>query len=259
MNNLSFPILDNVLWASGFLFHLALLAVLVYKRHTKQFPVFCSRIVYQIIETIVLFGIARYGTRSAYAMGYWIFAAGDYLFQLAVIFELSCQLLRPQGVWIRKSLNSFLLWSIAGMLLAAGVSISIAPPGHSGLYLWSIRSTIFTSILTCEVFLAMAASANRLRLRWSYHSMAIGQGLTVWAIVSLIEEVAHLSLGWQRDIRIFDYVREFVYLGSLVFWIFAFWRPGRVKPEPSENDLREYLSKLQQCALYEQAEDKYSV
>jgi hypothetical protein len=244
----SVPTLDSILWAAGFVGHLALLVALVIRRRVRDFPVFASFIAYVTMRTVVLFLILRYGSAHAYKLGYWILSPGDYAFQVAIIFEMARNVLRPTGTWVKDARMGFLLWSAIGTLIALGLSLAITPPEAKGLDLWSARATVFTSLLTCATFLAMSAAANRLGLLWQSHVMALGQGLTVWALSALFGNLVHLALGWRREFALFDHVRMFVYLGALTFWIVSFWSPER-KRAPLSVQMQNYLLSLHQRVL----------
>jgi hypothetical protein len=136
------------------------------------------------------------------------------------------------------------------MLVAFALSLAITPPGMKGLDLWEVRATVFTSLLTCEMFLAMSAVANRLGLLWRSHVMALGQGLTVWAVIALLGNLVHLAFGWKRSFVLFDHVEMFVYLGSLAFWTVAFWSPERVRP-PLSAEMHDYLLALHRRVQYD--------
>jgi hypothetical protein len=247
---MKFTTMDNLLWAAGFIGHAALLVVMVVRRRVRKFPVFTSLLAYQALKTVTLFLIWRYRSAHAYYLSYWILAPGDYAFQIALILEIARNVLRPTGTWVRDARISFLLWATIGMLVAAGMSLAVTPPGFAGLDLWSVRATVFTSLLTCEVFLAMSAAANRVGLLWGSHVMALGEGLTVWALIALLGNVVHFALGWNRDFVLFDHVVMFVYLGSLVFWMVAFWRPERQRA-PLSAEMQEYLLALHRRVEYD--------
>jgi hypothetical protein len=244
----SFKSLDNILWGAGFAGHFVLLVVLVIRRRVREFPVFTSFIAYVTLRTMVLFLISRHGSVHAYKLGYWILSPGDYAFQIAIIFEMARNVLRPTGNWVQDARMGFLLWSAVGTLIAVGLSLAIAPPETKGLDLWTARATIFTSLLTCATFLAMSVAANRLGLLWQSHVMALGQGLTVWALFALFGDLVHLALGWRHDFVLFDHVTMFVYLGAVLFWIVAFWSPER-KRAPLSVDMQNYLLALHQRVL----------
>jgi hypothetical protein len=243
-----FAPLDRMLWAAGFVGHLTLLTVLVTRRRVREFPVFSLFIAYVAMRTVVLFLIMRHGSLHAYKLGYWILSPGDYAFQIARIFEMARNVLRPTGTWVQDARTAFLLWSAVGTLIAFGLSLAIAPPEAKGLDLWTARATVFTSLLTCATFLAMSSAANRLGLLWRSRVMALGQGLTAWALFALFGNLVHLAGGWRHGFVYLDHARMFVYLGVLLFWIAAFWSPER-KRAPLSMDMQNYLLALHQRVL----------
>ncbi len=243
-------ILDNALWVAGFVGHVALLAVLLVRSRWRNFPVFTSLIAYQAAVTVTLFLVSRYGSRHAYFLWYWILALGDYIFQVALIFEIARDVLHSTGTWVRDARMGFLFWSAVGMLLAAGLCLNISPPTTKGLDLWEMRATLFTSLLTCELFLSISTSANRLGLPWRSHVMALGQGLVAWAIIAVIGDVAHIATGWHSEFVLFDRLRMYLYLGVLVFWAVSFWRPEKGRT-PLSPEMEQYILALHQRVRYD--------
>lgn len=240
--------LDNALWAAGFAGHVALFAVLLLRSRWRQFPVFTSLIAYQAVVTLALFLISQHGGRHTYFVAYWSLALGDYFFQVALIFEIARNVLRATGTWVQDARRAFLLWSAVGTLLAAGLCLTIAPPALKGLDLWEVRGTLFTSLLTCELFLSISVSANRLGIPWRSHVMALGQGLVAWAAIAVTGNVAHVATGWRKELVIFDQTRMYVYLGALLLWIVSFWRPEE-ENAPLSPEMQEYLLTLHRQTL----------
>jgi len=240
--------LDNALWAAGFVGHVALFAILLLRSRWRRFPVFTSLIAYQAAVTLALFLISRHGSRHTYFVAYWGLGLGDYCFQVALIFEIARNVLRSTGTWVRDARTAFLLWSAVSTLLAAGLCLTISPPAVRGLDLWEVRATLFTSLLTCELFLSISVAANRLGIPWRGHVMALGQGLVAWAAVAVTGDVAHVATGWRKELIIFDQTRMYVYLGALLLWIVSFSRP-EVEQAPMSPGMQEYLLALHQQAL----------
>ncbi len=247
---MNLTILDNVFWAAGFIGHVALLSVLVLRGRWRNFPVFTSLIGYHALVTVALFLILRFGNRHAYSITYWAAAIGSFAFQLGLIYEIASIVLRPTGTWVRDAKKPFLLWSGLAILIAFCAAWTVTPAASSSLSTLEVRGVLFTSLLICEVFLAISAAANRLGLQWRSHVMALGQGLTVWALVALMSDAAHIALGWNQDFVVLDYVRMFFYLGALAFWMAAFWRPERERA-PLSPDMREYLVALHSRVQYD--------
>lgn len=242
--------LSNVLWAAGFFGHVALLVVLLVKRRSAAFPVFTALVAFQAFVTVLLFVIHGHGSHRLYVQAYWSTGFLDYAFQVALIFEIARIVLRPTGTWVRDARQSFLLGGGLGLLLAVAVAFSLGSPYAKGLDLWDERITLFTSLLTCELFAAMIVSANRLGLQWRSHVVALGQGLTVWALLTLGSNVLHVLSGWHHDFALYDDIREFAYLGALLFWIISFWLPetGRA---PLSADMEAYLLALHRQVQYD--------
>ena len=242
--------LTNVLWAAAFFGHVILLVVLSIKHRIREFPVFTALIAFEVSVTAVLFLIHKYGSLHLYVLAYWSTGFLDYAFQVALIFEIARIVLRPTGTWVSDARQSFLLGGGLGLLLAAAVAFSLGSPMARGLDLWDERITLFTSLLTCELFAAMIVSANRLGLQWRSHVVALGQGLTVWAVLTLGSNVLHVLSGWRHDFALYDGIREFAYLGALLFWIISFWLPETDRA-PLSPDMEAYLLALHRQVEYD--------
>jgi len=241
---------DNALWAAGFIGHVALVLVLAIRKRWRDFPVFNGYIGFQVLTTILLFFVSRHGTKHGYFLAFWITAFVDYILQVAVLFEVTRHVLRPTGTWIRDARKSFLGWGLASVMAAAVVVSQLEPPQAKGIDLWDARTTVFTSLLTCGLFVAMSWSATRLGLQQRSYVFAIGQGFFAWTFCSLLEEFGHAIYGWDREFVIFDHIRMIVYLSVLVYWMVAFWLPEKERA-PLSPEMRAYLVALHEQVQYD--------
>ena len=57
------------------------------------------------------------------------------------------------------------------------------------------------------------------RTPYSGFALAIGQGLTAWSFIALLEDFSHVTLGWNRQFIILVHVRMLAYIAVLVYWI----------------------------------------
>ena len=247
---MTLSVLDNALWAASLLGHAALLLILFLRKRVREFPVFKFFVASEVFRTVLLFSVLRHGTRHGYFLTYWITGFANYLFQVALILEIGVNVLRPTGRWVLEARRSFLVWGAVGLLVAAILASEIGPSQSKGLDLWDTRITTFTSLMTCGLFLAMVTAANRLGLRWRNQVFAIGQGLFVWAFVSLLGDVGHTALGWNHNFNVFDHIRMFTYLAVLVFWGVTFWLPERERDEISP-EIRAYLIAAHERSEYD--------
>src|SRR3984885_908719 len=242
--------LENILWAAGFIGHAALFLVLLIRRRWRQFPILTYLIAYQLIETIVLFLVFRFGTHQNYVDIYWAAVVVDFLFQLALIFEIARVVLRPTGTWVRDARSSFIVWGLTGTAFAVGLCLAIKAPLGSTAGIWEIRGDLFTALLDCELFLAMLFASNKLGLEWRNHVMSLAQGLTVWAFVSAVSDLASIFLGWTQQYRIVQLFPSFLYIAVLFYWQVAFWRPEAVRAPLSE-EMKDYLVALHSRVQYD--------
>jgi hypothetical protein len=242
--------LDKILWAAGFAGHVALLAVLLIRRRWRDFPIFTSLIGYHVVVTAALFLVSRYGSRDGYAVVYWSTAAGDIVFQLALMFEIARVVLRPTGTWVRDARSSFIMAGGIGAVIALALCLTVKPLMPSALSVWEVRGDLFTALLMCELFMAMLYASNRLGLQWRNHVMGLAQGLTAWAFGAMVGDMAHIVLGWGREFVILDHLLMFLYLGALLYWIVTFWLPERSRA-PVSAEMREYLVALHSRVQYD--------
>ena len=242
--------LDFALWAAGFLGHVALLSVLVSRGRWKEFPVFSAMIAFEIVNTATLFLIAPKERPHAYFLAYWISSFADCAFQIGLIFEIARAVLRPTKSWVQDARASFLGWSVVGVALATAVAFGINTSAAKGLALWQVRTMLFSSVLTLELFLSMSAAANRLGLPWRSHVMAVGQGIAALAVTSVLNDIGHMHYGWSNDSVIFGHVGDFVYLGCLLYWSASLWQPERERA-PLSKEMQEYLLALHRRVQYD--------
>lgn len=224
---MNFTKLEETFWLIGFIGHLTLVLLLLIRDRWRSFPAFTCLIGFQLFESALLFVVSRHGTPHAYFLTYWYCAVGDYVFQLALVTEIAVVLCRRRGVWIRTARRGMLRWASFGVLFAAMVAWEMAPSSVTGPDLWDSRAALFTSLLTCQLMLGVSLTGNRLRLQRGAHVMALGQGLALWAAFAVLGDVFKATTGWRRDFPIFDQLRMFIYLGDLLFWCVAFWRPAK--------------------------------
>lgn len=61
-------------------------------------------------------------------------------------------------------------------MIAAAMAFAMGPSESQGFDLWDTRTTVFTGIVTCGLFLALMTAANSLGLRWGIRLMPSVKG-----------------------------------------------------------------------------------
>lgn len=244
---------ENVLWALGFLVNACLLLVLVVKQRWREFPFFTAWIAFQVLLTIALFAIYRQGSAKLYSEVYWSTGVLDFLLQIFVVIEIARIVLRSRGSWIHDSHKRFIFFAVLGSLFAAGATFIMHPSAHTSIEVWEMRADLFTSLMFCEVFLAMMGSANRLRLQWDTHVMGLGEGLLAWGSSAVIIDALHSFLGRYRWYALLEDFRGVVWIAAGVYWIIVFWRPQKERP-PVSPEMQKYLIDLHSGVQYHRSE-----
>lgn len=247
---MDFTLLDNVLWAASLIGNAALLFVLIYRKRWREFPVFSGWIAFDVTLEVLMLVVYRHGSAHLYSAIYWISVAVDFALQLGVVFEIARIVLRPTGTWLRDARTRFLTIGSLGALLAAGVAFAVQPSAPTSLDAWEVRGNLFTSIIICELFLAMQMSSNRMGLQWRSHVMGLGQGLAAWGVVAFCVDALHGLLGSKRDFSALEHARIFVWIGAVVYWLVIFWLP---QPErlPLSPEMNQYLVDLHARVRYD--------
>lgn len=242
-----YSVMTRIFWAAGFVPTAVLLVVLLWRRRWRQFPFFSLWIAFIVVRTSVLFSLYMANNHPWYARVYYTGLWLDFALQLGVAIEIARTVLRPTGTWIHDAKSRFALAGLGGAAVAALVSWLVSPPASTVPLIWMIRGNLFTSLVICELFVAMSFTANRLGLGWRHHVMALGQGLTAWTSIMVVTTALQSLVGPSMTL---DYVRETAFTAAMLWIVFQLWRP---EPErlPIAPELREYILALHRRVEYD--------
>jgi hypothetical protein len=245
-----FSALDKFFWAAGFFLNAGFLCVLLWRRRWPQFPTLTVWIAFQVARTAALFLIYLHGSKywyvRVYLTGVWV----DFFLQLGIAAEIARIVLRPTGTWLRDARTRFVAAGLAGAALAAVLAWWVTPPASTVRILWQIRANLFTSLVICELFVAMSLTANRLGLGWRHHVMAVGQGLTTWTTVMVLSAALQSFLGVHHYFVGLDYIRFLAYVTAIIWMTIQLWIPEPQR-QPISSDLQEYILALHKRVEYD--------
>ena len=244
---------EEMFWAAIVTGEIALAFVLIHKRRIQHFPAFGCLIAVDILASLVGFTLQQHGLQHWYARTYWAYFPLNILLQLAVLLEIARVVLRPTGTWVRDARKQFFGIGAAGAIIALAMALWVAPPAPDRLSAFEIRVDLFTSLLICELFLAMALTANKLGLGWRNHVMAIGQGLTMWSLAAVMVDSIHSYFGAVHFYISLEYLKEFAYITALCYWCVQLWHEEPAR-QPISPELRKYIVALHQRVHYDLGE-----
>lgn len=243
--------LDLLLWAASFSGHVALLSVLWVRGRARLFPVFTAFISLNVIRTVALFFIQRYGTAIHYFYIFWSLGIVDVAFQLGVVYELGFYIFRPNGQWIVGLRRHLALWIVSSVTIAMGISWIATPETKLWVQTLVIKGSFFSAALLSELFVGMIVLSATARLPWGTHVTKISQGLGIYSIVTLVLETARTYFGVAKNNQTYSelsHLRIAVYLACLLYWIVTLWRNSPAGGQMPDL-IRRQLAELNEDAL----------
>lgn len=211
---------DTVLWFAGTAGEVAVVALLIYRRIWRSFPLFFSYSVW----TLIAGGIGYVLFRSHFP-GYAQFYFAELIFDSALLFgvlvELTWSILRP----LRHKLPRRVLFVIAGGIFLVGAAVwpFTKVPGHHSaeiLLIMHLQQTFY--VLRVLVFLALAAGSQFLAIGWRNRELQIATGLGFTSLVSLIVAMLNAYPSMRTQYRNLNELVIASYLCSLLYWIVSF-------------------------------------
>jgi hypothetical protein len=235
--------LDLALWVAGFFANATLLTILMVRRRWREFPVFTILMGFETVVNPALYAILLHGSQIWYSRIYWSSVLIEFALQLGIILEIARIVLRPTGTWVQDAKSQFILWGVAGILLAAALPWLVSPPATTLLARLVVRGDLFASLVICELIAVVTRTSKSLGLGWRNHVMALGNGWTAWAVVAILVDGMHSYFGAQRYFTVLENVRAFASLGVFGYWVVQFWleEPAR---QPISPELRAYIEAL---------------
>jgi hypothetical protein len=211
------PQLENALWFAHPALQLCVVAVMLWRKMHKTFPVFFAYIVAQVLMFSLVYPIRMWGNYLQYFYAYWICAAVALVLGFMVIHEIFLDIFRPFHTL--KDLGSILFkWAGLVMLLMAGVVAAASPASSQGPLVQSVMTVQrCVRIIQCGLVLFLLIFSKYLGVSWKHRSFGIALGFGSFAI---IEQIA-------VGLRASSYIREdtlnlaimATYNGAIMVWM----------------------------------------
>jgi hypothetical protein len=206
----------------------ALLALIVYRRIYRSFPVFSSYLLLSLIAVVASCSFTEFsaGQNVSLALSFL-----DSAFIVAVLGELSMSVLRP----IRSSLPRWTPLAIAYMLALAYAATWQFVKGLDALA-WS---TPFIAYMLCLdlsssglqiiFFIALAAVSRMAGIGWRTRELQIAAGLGILSFVNCWTTMIQLNFGTKdaalvHQYHLIDELKSFGWCCLLLYWAVSFAR-----------------------------------
>ena len=217
--------LETILWLSASVAEAAVIALLLFRRVWRSFPLFFAYSAWTLLSSAADYLILlNYPVSSpVYRTNYLVSVIVDSVLLFCVLIELAWSILRP----VRSSLPRGALAVIFLLIFALGAAIwpFAAYPGAEHLSretaaVLRIQQTF--SILRVVVFLALAGFSQLLSIGWRDRELQIANGLGFTSLVGLAVAFVHTHQStWAQYNNLYQ-IGVAGYLCSLLYWIVSF-------------------------------------
>jgi len=212
----------NLLVMIGLVVQAVFIAVLVWRRTYRSFPVFFSYIVWGVIgDGAVL--IMRTWIAPSAVYPFEVEAYVDSLFQYLVLIELAWSILRPiqrllpkgflLGISLVIAAAAFVVWPLSG------IEHTVGYPGHLLIVLHAERTFAILRIL---FFIALACCSHFLAIGLRDRELQVATGLGFYSLVSVAGTMMHSSQSYGLNYLYVDIAIACSYLMSLLYWCYSF-------------------------------------
>jgi hypothetical protein len=245
--------LDLFFWTAGLIGHLILLTVIVVRRRFRLFPWFTTLIAANVVQTVGLYVVHRFGNKTDYFYTYWTMTMLETALQLGAFYEIASIVFRPVGVWAADVRRQFALLVLITFGIAVLFAWFAAPPAKLPVQKIFIKGSLFVAVWTSELFIVTASVSARVGLMWKNHVLQIAQGLGIYAIARVIVETADSYFGIAglgTTYQLLQHCRIAIYLLIIVYWTGALWRSEPRRREITA-EMRSRLFSLQGQLAYE--------
>ena len=214
---------DIILWISGYVGNICLMAVLLAKRRYKAFPWFTLFLTNELIQDPLLALVEHYGSAKHYFYAYWSLDVLDSLFLFFVIFELAKAVIRAidENDGVIRPLE--MRWVAATLLLVGIVCWKFIPSLPHPIVTLAFKAATTSSVimcgLMCYVFLAIFFYGVRFRV----HAAAISYGLTAYVMTRMLVYVGVLNTGSQDVWELLSRWSKPLYILMLFVWSLMLW------------------------------------
>ena len=213
-----------VSWLVGPLLQFTLLVFMLRRKLQAVFPRFFSYIVFQVVKSVILFGIYRYNHEN-YFDAYWTGNAISVLLSVTVMDEILHDLLKQYG-GIQKLTSLIFRWACGLLLLLSIVNAySSQQTGPDRVISAVLAFDRSVRVMQCGLFFLLMILCRLLRNCWRQHVFGIALGFGIFASIELmlVSIVTHFSDG---GVAVVSLIKSAAYNAVTLLWVMYLRRPS---------------------------------
>ncbi len=244
-----FDFISKVIWITGDLGVLAALVIVIWRRIYREFPLFSSYLVCELLQSVLALLLYATVKDAHYARYFWTYWAGQgvqAILSFAVIYEIFSSVFRSyEGL---RELGAILFrWvAVTLLLISVVVAASSTGPSYSRIVSAMLLLDRSVSVVQCGLLFFLFLFSSYLGLTWRHQAFGILLGFGMIASAELAAVAIRLQIGSEATL-ILDFARRGTYIIALATWIGYLIRTERnyaVVPRLPQNDLAKWNSAL---------------
>ena len=229
---------------------LAVLAIMMLRRKlVRQFPVFFTYTVFEVVQFVLLFTLARVTrTGQPYFVVWVIGGAGSIGLRFALVQEIFRNVFQSYPA-LQQFGSVLFRWATAVLMIVAVALVAYS--SGTELDRFTIALTIVDRavlIVQCGLLVLLLLLAGFLSFPWTSYAFSIALGLGLYASLELAVSALRAHFGVETSLALFDAISMGAYHCCVLFWVVALLLPERVakgmRPAPT-NELEHWNTALQ--------------
>ena len=242
-------LISKLLWITGDLGVLAALVIVIWRRIYRDFPLFSSYLVCEVVQSIL--GLLLYAPVESphyprFFWAYWVGQSVQTVLSFAVIYEIFSSVFRSyEGL---RELGAILFrWvAVTLLLISVVVAASSTGPSYSRIVSAILLLDRSISVVQCGLLFFLFLLSSYLGLTWRHQAFGIVLGFGMIASAELAAVAVRLQIGSEGTL-IWDFTRRGTYVAGLAVWIAYLLRTEpqhAVVPKLPQSDLAKWNNAL---------------
>jgi hypothetical protein len=231
----------------------AIVVIMIRRRLVREFPIFLTYTLFQIVMGGTLFVMDHIAAVSArqYVNADWVDTIGSIVLRFALIYEIFSRIFDPYPA-LRELGRLLFRWGVVVLMLVAVAVAARAPSGPmpllSGIHVANCAVSLMQSGLLVFLFLF----SSYFGLSWRNYVYGIAAGLGIFSSVSLATTALRIGTGAAAGSYSLDFVTMAVYHCSVLIWLVYLLAPetARLAVEHlPDNNLEQWNTEMQRLLL----------
>jgi hypothetical protein len=221
---MSSPHIQLALWVLQPVLQASVAVVMFRRKLHKDFPIFFTFVIAQILIFAVQFPVYQWASREAYFNTFWISMALNLVIEFKLIHEIFLDIFRPYHAL--KDLGTALFkWAALIMILLSVVLISVSPGWDDPVAKTIMVAHRCVRVIQCGMVLFLLAFSNPLGFSWRRQSFGIAMGFGILAAAELLTNALYSGIHLSGDAM--NLINMTAFNAGVVLWWFYSWLNSR--------------------------------